>query len=164
MGTRPMNIEKMRKRVRDAPPRRVGATSLNQSFSGIESWTVDIETAVGSWHTREAQTGAELTYDGQGTLRDRDGAHNVGSTFRPHPSVQLFFPDRLFVWGGADANWSPGWSEPDDDDGLVVIGLRHRTDRSLLASLTYDVHLNLFTRFDSPSESIHLREIKITYD
>lgn len=67
----------------------------------------------------------------------------------------------VFVGGGADANWSPGWSEL-DDDGLVVIGLRHRTDRSLLASLTYDVHLNLFTRFDSPSESIHLREIKIT--
>lgn len=159
-----MDIQEIRARVRDAPPRRVRALSLNQSLTGVESWKVDVETGFGSWHARELQTGTEVAYDGQDILGGSDGVHHVGTDFRPHPSVQLLFPDKLFVWGGADANWSPRWSEPENDDGLVVIGLRHRTDRSLLASLTYDVQLNLFIRFDSPSASAHLREVKITHD
>jgi hypothetical protein len=152
--------EELLRRVRDAPRRRITASSLNQSLGGVEVWSVDVYEHAGSWSAKEQRTETVVTFDGQGVLSDRVGVRDVGRGFRPHPSVRLLFPERLFVWGKPNDDWTPAWTEP-ADDGLVVVGLRHRTDRSLLASLTYDVERNLFTRFDGPSESVHLREISI---
>ncbi|MFJ4077169.1 hypothetical protein [Curtobacterium sp. NPDC089991] len=147
-------IEAIREAIRADTDRSVTATVLMQDFNGVDEWSVKTDLRDASWTAIHVATQRTIVSDG---YNERIGE---GHSKRPHPVASLIYPDSMFIWGGDQSDWHP--TDAEDGDGFTVLVLRHRLDRSLLASITYDQELNLFSRFDSPTRLIHLRDAAVS--
>jgi hypothetical protein len=133
------------------------ANVLRQTIAGVDRSVIEV-LENGSWRTENPQTERFLAYDaitGLARSSDRERPHPSSGT--PAPSVSIALPRFLVSWAER-TEFDPVSVDTVGPESVLLF--RHRRERSLYGSATFDAALGLFVRLDTPMEAIRMTPVR----
>lgn len=138
------------------------ATSTVQYGNDIEQWAIDVTPGTLSWTSRSLRTGRIQSFDPRTmSLHDGEESMHLSLDRIPHSfpePVQLAFPLSLPIWGRHRDEYHP--ISVEEQDNAIVLVLRHRKDKGIFGSYTFERESGRAKRLITPTQLLQ-QEVRL---